>query len=80
MAMLGYHKKERGFNRLRPQKASHTVEHILEEFEAGKYGPPVKPEPKPTPKPKNPYEGLAPDEIEEMKRRERFKKALGGKL
>ena len=48
------HGKHRGFSRLRPAKTEEEerAEQALKDFEAGKYGPPVKEEEKPKPKPK----------------------------
>lgn len=75
------HGKHRGFSRLRPAKTEEEerAEQALKDFEAGKYGPPVKEEEKPKPKEKDPYEGLDEEEKKEMRRREAIRKAVGGK-
>ena len=77
----------RGFKKLRTAKSEEDLkaEQALRDFESGKYGPnapetkPEKP-PKPVPPPRpDPYEGLSEEEKAELKRRERVRKATGGR-
>ena len=70
-------KHARGFEKLRPHKTEEEekAEQVLRDYEAGKYGPPVKEEEKP--KPAAPPVEEDKDIAAEKKRRRAIRKAMG---